>query len=680
MPNSFPEELNHANKLMREGKFQESLKIIDGLEKGSTLSPGDRLSLLILKGKIYTITQRYGESVKVGKESYHLSKSLGRVNETLTSLLFKANCLFLRRYDKALDYLLEAEELLNSLTDASPSYLSRQRANILFRKAWAHFFKANINDALESALESLPLQEKLGRKAETAYTLQLLGDIYYYKGEHDSALDYAMRSNELFKETNNKVGLATSLRLLGLVNFGRGDLDQALEYCKESLSSKSASPQTKLDCLSTIGASYYTRGELDKALKYYKKGFTLAEKVKSYYNPGWFHIALGFVNMMKREFDLAIDYLKAGLSIADKLNYAVSISWSMVYLIMIHIEKDSLEEAQQYLNQLENYGFEKENSIITNAYLFSKALLLKKRGGSRNRTKAERLLKQVAKNDPQPFLTAFSLIYLCEFYLEELQLFDDLDVLNEIEPIIARLFKKSEEKRMYGYLAEAKLLQAKVALIQMDFEKTQRLLTQAQRIAELYGINLTAQKISNEHDKLLEQMKEWERLKEKDAPIAERLKLASIDGVLELLQGKRTIDLPDLIEEDPILLLIMSRDGISYFNYSFKEKWESSWLFSSFMAAFDTFSSELFSESIDRIKIGENIILINPIESFLVCYVIKGQSYLGLKKLNRFSTAIRDNTEIWETLKRAVKSGEELELDKPHSLGTIVNEIFSHSN
>jgi len=94
------------------------------------------------------------------------------------------------------------------------------------------------------------------------------------------------------------------------------------------------------------------------------------------------------------------------------------------------------------------------------------------------------------------------------------------------------------------------------------------------------------------------------------------------------------------------------------------------------MSAFDTFSSELFSESIDRIKIGENIILINPIESFLVCYVIKGQSYLGLKKLNRFSHAIKDNGEIWETLNRAVKSGEELELDKPNSLGAVVNEIF----
>ena len=95
------------------------------------------------------------------------------------------------------------------------------------------------------------------------------------------------------------------------------------------------------------------------------------------------------------------------------------------------------------------------------------------------------------------------------------------------------------------------------------------------------------------------------------------------------------------------------------------------------MSAFDTFSSQLFAESIDRIKIGENLILVNPVESFLVCYVIKGQSYLGLQKLNRFSEAIKNNSEIWERLTKAVQTGEELDLNNPPSLGDTMSEIFS---
>ena len=171
-------------------------------------------------------------------------------------------------------------------------------------------------------------------------------------------------------------------------------------------------------------------------------------------------------------------------------------------------------------------------------------------------------------------------------------------------------------------------------------------------------------------------MEDLEILKKKKLSVSERIDLTSLDITIDRMQRTRALDPPELVDEEPVLLLIMGEDGVPYFNHSFIEGWDDQDLFGGFMSAFNSFSSELFSKSIDRIRIGENIILIKPIESFLVCYVIKGQSYLGLKKLNRFSKAIKDNTEIWETLNRAVKSGEELELDKPRSLGAVVNEIF----
>ncbi|MHA2394102.1 MAG: hypothetical protein ACXAEX_19375 [Promethearchaeota archaeon] len=114
-----------------------------------------------------------------------------------------------------------------------------------------------------------------------------------------------------------------------------------------------------------------------------------------------------------------------------------------------------------------------------------------------------------------------------------------------------------------------------------------------------------------------------------------------------------------------------------YFNHSFVENWKFEDLFSSFMSAFNTLSDEMFSESIDRIKIGENTILINLIEPFLACYIIKGQSYPAQQKLTQFSENVRSTTEIWDALTRAMNTGEMLELnDDPPTLGNIVNEIF----
>ena len=85
---------------------------------------------------------------------------------------------------------------------------------------------------------------------------------------------------------------------------------------------------------------------------------------------------------------------------------------------------------------------------------------------------------------------------------------------------------------------------------------------------------------------------------------------------------------------------------------------------------------EIFSKSIDRIRVGENTILINPVELFLACYVIKGPSYLALQKLTRSTDAIKEYTEIWQALKKSAKTSEMLELDKPPALKTVIGEIF----
>ncbi|MFX1345222.1 MAG: tetratricopeptide repeat protein [Promethearchaeota archaeon] len=676
MPESDPKDLRYAENLRREGKFQEALGVIDSMEKKGGLIPADQLSLLILKGKILNSFQQYMETIRVGELAYNLSQSLGRTNETITSLLFKANSLFLGQYDNALKNLSEAEDLLKSFSDASPSYLDRQKKNILFRRAWAHLFKGEYADAFKEALECLELQEKFGNKNEIAYTLQMLGNICIGTDDLNLGLEYASRSLLIFEDIGDHIGRATTLAILGVIMFYKGELHEAIGYCKKSLSSKMISPRTKLDNINTLSNVYKYRGEIDKALKYLNQGIPIAQRENIYNYFISFQINIGSIYIEKGEYDRALEYLKLSLSLAEKILDAEQIAVSLINLIRALLDKENLEEVQKYLDYLKKMELQMKISFLTNTYLLLKSIFLIKRGGSRNRGEAETMLKQISTDQSQPIIKVSSLIYLCEFYLEELNLFEDTEVLKEINPLITELYEVSEQHRMYGYLAEAKLLQAKMALIQMDFMEANRLLTQAQRVAELYNLTRTAQKISSEYDNYLAKLSEWERLKEEEASISERIKLAEVENVIERLQRKRVIDPPELVEEEPIVLLIMDKSGNSYFNYSFRENWDIDWLFSSFMSVFDTFSSEVFSESIDRIKIGENLILINPVESFLVCYVIKGQSYPGLQKLNRFSKAIKENIEIWEMLNRAVQTGEVLELDKPQSLGNIVNEIF----
>lgn len=674
MPESAPKDLRYAENLRREGKVLEALKVINDIEKKETLTPGDQLSLLISKGKIYTLTQQYRESSEIGEEAYKLSQGLGRVPDMIMALLFKANVVYLGEFDEPLDYLNEAEGLLNSLNNVSLSFISRQKANILLRKAWAFNFKGELDDAIEAAMDCLEIQKKLNRKSEIATIYQLIGSVYFKKREIDVALDYLLKSVKFFEEIGDSISSAWTLAHLGMISFQTGDINNALAYCKKSLSTKLISDITKNNNYGVLGGIYNMKGELDRAIKYYKRGISLAEKLKigvSFIN---FKISMAVIYVAKREYKLAIESLKSSLSLAKEANFTSGIANSLLCLMLVYSQMDLREELQHSLDQLKDLKEKYEVRTILggfsnpflNGYRLGKAWLLIKSGRSHNRAEAEKLLKQVVQEATNPMVYHYAMSELCEFYLEELHLFNEPEILEELDPLITQLLKYAKDQSLYRTLAEAKLLQAKLALIQMNFEDAQQLLTQAQRVAELYGLNYIAQRISSEHDNYLKKLSEWKKLKERDAPIAERL------------QGKRAIEPPEIVEETPILLLIMDESGNTFFNHSFSEKWDFHDLFSSFMSAFNTFSGGIFSKSIDRIKIGENTILIHPVESFLTCYVIKGQSYPAQQKLSRFTHALKNSVEIWDTLNKAVRTSEMLELNNPPSLGAVINEIFTH--
>ena len=70
-------ELDNAKKLMGQGKYEEALALISNFEKKEGLSSKDKLSSLILKGKIYTYSQHYEDAVKVGELAYQMSQERG---------------------------------------------------------------------------------------------------------------------------------------------------------------------------------------------------------------------------------------------------------------------------------------------------------------------------------------------------------------------------------------------------------------------------------------------------------------------------------------------------------------------------------------------------------------------------------------------------------------------------
>ncbi|MHA2283437.1 MAG: hypothetical protein ACXAC5_21565 [Promethearchaeota archaeon] len=669
-----PEELIHAEKLLTNGKVGEVLEIISNFEKKRDITPKEQLWSCLLRGEAYTLNLQFKEAVKIGNRAYRLSKKLEMVFESIQALNIRAQMLFLGKPEKALDLILQAEESLNSLIeDKNKSWIS---IFIIQTKSFIFNFKGEFERALEVALKGLELAQKTDYKILEAYLLFLITLNHVYgDGELNKALNNAIDHLKLMEEIDFQVGIASGLWVVGEVYYYKGDLKKALEFCEKSLTIREISNTTKANALAVIGASYMVKGELDLALDSYMQAVQLSEEISLYSILLFSLVGIGFIYIMKNDYDRATQYLNRSLMLSLKAGMLLQSCYSNFGLFFINIEMGFNEEALNYLENLRELTEQTPEQI--SFYLLAKALILKKKRRSRDRAEAEKILKQIV-NDENFLIEVYSIVMvsLCDLLLEELYESDDLEIIDELTPLIQRLLERAENQNSFSYFAEGKLLKAKLALIQFNLNKAKSLLTQAQHVAEEHGLDLLAQKISVEHDNLLEREDEWAKLKDDDATMAERIELASFDGVFNRLQRKRAIEPPELVNEEPILLLIMDNSGTTYFNHPFITNWDHSDLFSSFMSAFNTFMDEIFSKSIDRIRVGENTILINPVEPFLACYVIKGQSYPALQKLIRFTEAIRENSEIWQALKRSVKTSEMLELDKPPALKTLISEIF----
>jgi len=111
-------------------------------------------------------------------------------------------------------------------------------------------------------------------------------------------------------------------------------------------------------------------------------------------------------------------------------------------------------------------------------------------------------------------------------------------------------------------------------MINYDLKKSRQSLTKAQQIAERYGLNLLTIKISNEHDKLLQNLEVWDKMKKENVDISERLEKVEISDQILMMLNKKPTQTPETTPESPILLLIMADSGIPLYTQIFNKEWK----------------------------------------------------------------------------------------------------------
>ncbi|MFX1528224.1 MAG: type IV pilus biogenesis/stability protein PilW [Promethearchaeota archaeon] len=417
---------------------------------------------------------------------------------------------------------------------------------------------------------------------------------------------------------------------------------------------------------------YHFKGDIHTSLELNKKAYELAKDTgsKPLISASLNNIADQYYHM--KEYDKAIKYAKKALKVNPSLPVGLA---SLIY---IYNSKGNIKEAKVYLEQLRSLFKKLDDEISKTWYYSSKALILKSSLRARDRIKAEEIFKMLAMDDTlfgEARITA--IIELCDLYLIELRITNDLEIINEIQPFVQKLLDIAEDQHLYIYLAETYFLQAKLSLLTLDIKEAKRFLTQAQNVAEIYGLKRLAANISNEHDKLLNQEKIWENFEQSEISLSERLELAGLNEQIDYIIKRRIIEDPKLTDEQPVLLLIVSEGGIPFFSHSFnKDKAFEDHLFGGFFTAINSFIHEMFSEGLDRASFGKHTLLMDSVSPFLMCYVYKGQSYLAQKRMKSFINMLKSHSEVWDTFEEFYHANRKIKITDIPTLEPIITEIF----
>ncbi|MFX1481139.1 MAG: tetratricopeptide repeat protein, partial [Promethearchaeota archaeon] len=603
------------------------------------------LSCNLLKCDLLYQQGLFQDAIQLAERIYEESLGLGKSLLSIDSLNSMARILIsMGNTEKAYELLKQGEDLLKEMTQEKLEDYKKREADIKLLKATTFHpiisQKSDVGLALELLEKSLPLYEKYGNKAEIAFCLMLIFSIIGgFKGELNKAFDYIDRAITLATESNRKYVIGWCLLAKGVFYTLKGNIEESFKLHKQSLS----------------------------VFKQLNNKFMISSVLNN----------MGGLYKIKGDLDHALDCLEQAVALSTECSNLRIIASQYDYLIQILIEKGDLEKAQEYLNQLEQIYEKLGQKEIFHNLLFNKALILKTSTRAINRGKAEEFLKQLLELDPAYEFKIGTLINLSDLLLIELKMTNDKDVLLEINNYISQLIEIAEKSGSYHVLGESYLLQAKLALILLDFKKARQSLTQGQQIAEKFGLHSLAMEISNEHDELLAHLNRWKKIEDQKTTLPERMELARLNEQMENMVQNRAIEAPELSDEEPILLLIVSEGGTPIFSKTFSEDQPfEDHLFGGFLSAINSFMDEMFSEGLDRATFGEHTLLIDSISPFFSCYIFKGQSYSAQHRIRYFLDKLTNDKKIWQVFEKYYQMNQEIQLKDIPSLELLIKKIF----
>ncbi len=269
--NKKPKELIRAEKLIGDGKIDETLQLMKIFKENKEHTLHDIVLYHLLKGKLLIQQGLYNKATEFAEKTYEESLGLGASLLSVDALLLKIEALIkLMRLEEGLEIIKQGEKLLKSLTHKRPQDYKQRKAYVAFLKRLYYQFKDSTDQALKHFEHSLALREELDITHEIAQSLDKIAFILGgFKGELDRAFKYAERSVVLAKKSAKKYYISHSLLIIAVLHHLKGEIDRSIKFNKQSLTiSKELNDKGGIvTVLNNLGDVYRTKGDFNRALE-----------------------------------------------------------------------------------------------------------------------------------------------------------------------------------------------------------------------------------------------------------------------------------------------------------------------------------------------------------------------------------------------------------------------------
>jgi tetratricopeptide (TPR) repeat protein len=544
LPSTDEKQLQTIKQHIIHGDFQDSLNIIEkGLKKDTKKE--DELNFLILKSEILIDLGKYKDALIIAddvlKENVELSNQLIQVD----ALLQKTSAFWLLtgKYIEAEKFGEESLKILEDIPKSkiSSTEFSERKANLMYYLTLFIAERGEFEKALDFAKKTLASAEQSGNKRLIARGYFVIARVNMRYDHFIKAEKWLLKAIEIAEEIGNKRELFDYYTGLGYIS-GRGkrDFNQAIDFIEKGISFGADIGITNLIRThhNLKGLIYRSTFQLDKALECFNE----ALKIKAWDD----HVIqgnIGYTYYLKNDYEKAYEYFLKDLVGAEVIKNRIILARLLVGMIIMSIEFQKLDQAQHYLDRLDQISNEKGFEQIRLRYQFAKILVLKASGDISDLGKAADLLNNFLKEEDIPSEIRLDALYvLLEIRVKELQLTTNKESLDKLKKQLIHLEVETEKHQYNWLLANIYRLQSQLALIELNAKEAIVFLEKAQIIAEKFDIKLLKKEIREDREKINQQKEMLQQLQDQKAPISESVKLVSLEKTVKNIKQETILE------------------------------------------------------------------------------------------------------------------------------------------